>query len=186
MSPAPSVRRSFVVPTLLLLLAVPSAAQAATEIRVEHRAPVPCAVTCANWEPARSAGYDVCDRPFPPGSFDRSTFRITEGQRLVSVTSHFAADYDLFLCTDTEPSVLFPVGCLSGQKCMDWNCQPTVILYIGCRESLELSLESLHRVNGGANDRFRVVSMNWLDPGSAHVSVRGPVELVDDSFEVLS
>lgn len=169
--------------SLALTPALPARANqpAASTVRVEQYAPVPCVVACPYWEPTPELPPDICNTPTPPGSFDKTVFEVTDPTRVVVVEAWSSIDYDSFVCTDTEPSVLvkpFEIW---------WGCPspfiPVFDVYLGAGEGVEFMLERLHRANGGANDRFVVISYNWSDVESLPVVAKGPVALVDDSFD---
>lgn len=149
---------------------------------VEHFAPLPCSVACAYWDAPDAAGYNECGNPFPEGSYDESTFRLTRQTGVVHIEAHSVNDYDSFICTDTDPRVLVsPVGggccdpCdgIAGNNAIAWACV----------ERGDLTYSGLAASNGGANDRFVIISYNWSDTEPLPVKLWGPVEIIDDSFE---
>lgn len=151
-----------------------------TKTHVVQNAPLPCTVACASWVPDMLSPEAQCHTPGPQGSFDRTVFEITEPTRWITIETYPNIDYDSFLCTDTEPSRLIePLvpDCCGGLT--------RGIYHVGCYEEASIHLGDVHRVNGGENDRFVLVSYNWLDNSSLPVQLTGPVRIVDDSFEAL-
>lgn len=181
-------RAAFLLLCASASLTTPAGATAQTPITVTHTAPVPCVVACAYYDVPESAGFHACNDPFPPGSFDRSRFRFT-GNGIIVIETRPVIDYDTFVCTVTEPSYGigacgFPFKCTYGTDSCTQVAGRDEIL-IGCPEYIDLTLNLLHAVNGGANDEFFVVSYNWSDHAPLPVTVTGPAELLDDSYEAM-
>lgn len=168
------------------LAAHPATAHATKDpptVSVTHWAPVPCAVACPYWETPRSLGFDPCAAPFPLGSWDETTFVITEDPALIRLTSRPTWDYDTFVCTDTTPSrLVLNLANVLHEDCHMGTVSGRMIIPLQCEETGYLSLAYLRRVNDAANDRFIIRSFNWSDLGSTPVDVWGPVEIVDDSY----
>lgn len=175
------MRLRSLVPLTGMLVGLPVHADAAPLITVEHDAPLPCAVACPYWEPGSLAGFDECAEPFPEGSYDYTTFRLTSATEVVHIEARSVIDYDTFVCTDTEPSVLvdreldFATWCPIRVRGSN--------VHVGCIEDFDITLDTLHAKNNGVNDRFRVISYNWADIAPLLVRLRGPVEVVDDTYE---
>jgi hypothetical protein len=160
------------------------------EVTVEHFAPIPCSVACAHWEAPDAAGFDACADPFPAGSYDFSTFRLTATSGVVTIEARSVIDYDTFVCTTTEPSVhVGTVGsCGWRAKCTSIGDECTGIagrdaLAVGCIERKSVTWSALTAANGGANDEFRLISYNWSDTAPLPIGLWGPVALVDDSYD---
>lgn len=151
-------------------------------VSVTHSAPIPCAVACGYWDAPSAAGFDECSNPFPTGSYDETTFRLTSLTDVVHIQAWSRIDHDHFVCTDTEPRVLV-------QAIANLCCEPCDgiagegALAIGCTDSVDLTWSGLSAANDGANDRFIVMSYNWSDTGSSLIDLWGPVEIIDDSHE---
>lgn len=167
-----------------------SSAQANSRVWIEHEAPVPCSIACPYWDAPRAAGFDPCAAPFPQGSWDETTLTfVSDG--FASIETQPWLDYDTFVCTDTTPrrlvaSLARPLelpptarGASRTEACITGSCCPA---NMGCAEDGWISRTQLHRVNGGANDRFVVVSYNWFDYQSLPIRITGSVEIVDDTF----
>lgn len=151
-------------------------------ITVTHEAPLPCSVACAYWDAPDAAGYNECGNPFPQGSYDESTFRLTSRNGVVHIQTYPVYDYDSFVCTDTEPSVLVTTmapGCCYPCHGIGGN----TAIALACEEGTDLTYSGLVAANAGANDRFVIISYNWSDTEPLPVKLWGPVELIDDSFE---
>ena len=151
-------------------------------VSVTHSAPIPCTVACGYWEAPSAAGFNECENPFPEGSYDETTFRLTSTTDVVHIQAWSRIDHDHFICTDTEPRVLV-------QAIANLCCEPCDgiagegALAIGCTESGDLTWSGLSAANDGANDRFIVMSYNWSDTGPSLVDLWGPIEMLDDSYE---
>lgn len=169
--------------TMFTALLAPSTnvSHAASTLRIEQFAPLPCSVACPHWDAAMAAGYDVCADPFPQGSFDETVMRMTSQEGAVEIDAYSHIDYDTFLCTNTEPRVLMePLAHVYTEDCGShfgprWP--------VGCSEHLRLGWRALQDANGGTGDEFIIVSYNWSDTAPLMVVVSGPAEIVDDRYE---
>lgn len=158
------------------MLVPASSAAADTTVEFEHSAPVPCSVLCPYW--INFFGEDECSATLPPGSFDETVLAFTEQRGVVEVAAFPLVDYDIVVCTDTEPRrVVISLGNPIGEPC---NVAGTPS---GCAEHGGFRYANLMAANGGANDRFVVRSYNFSDVASVPVELHGPIEIVDDSFE---
>lgn len=151
-----------------------------TRVQVEQYAPLPCTIACPNMDTGATVFGDVCNASGPAGSVDKTVFEITDPTHPVVIETQPDVDYDSFVCTDTEPSVL--VTPLVVEWCCPMWLPGPVDVYLGCPEVADVSLEQVHRFNGGANDRFVLVSYNWSDPSPLPVRINGAVRVVDDSY----
>lgn len=143
-------------------------------ITVTHTAPLPCSYACGG---EREAGFDLCGNPFPEGSYDKSTFRLTSSSGVTTVEARYQIAWFSVICTDTEPSVLVTSACG-----LCYGCDG-IAAATDCSEWIDLTWSGLMAANGGANDRFIVMSYNWSDTEPSTVKLWGPVELVDDSYD---
>jgi hypothetical protein len=179
------VKRPYLRPWIAALLAAltsPSAltAHAASPLRIEQSAPLPCAAACPYWEVSSAAGYDVCANPFPRGSFDETVMRITSTEGVVEIGAYPFIDYDTFLCTNTQPRVLIHSLAHYREEC---GAHFGFYWPLGCSEHQALTWGGLQAANGRTGDQFVILSYNWSDTASLLVSVSGPAEIVDDSYE---
>lgn len=181
----------------LAAVTTPSSAVAnSSTLSIEHYAPIPCAVACGYWDVSGAAGFSACNS-FPAGSYDQTLLRFTETTGVVDVETRPAVDYDTFLCTVGDPPVLID-SCRSFTSCVrtrdahhgvaglggsPGGCTigPCLCL-VGCPEYLSLTWQALQNANGGTSDEFRVVSSNWSDHAPLPITIRGPAEIVDDTF----
>lgn len=148
-------------------------------------APVPCLAACANWDAPEALGYDVCAKPFPPGSFDETTLRITSNG-VVSVSTRSMDDYDSLVCSDTEPRMLITQLANQLAEVCTGGTLGIFMVGMGCPESGDVTLASIRATTGDPTaDRFVLVSYNWLDAAALPVTMWGPVEIIDDSYEAL-
>lgn len=172
---------------LVLLAISPAGAEAVPPgpptISLTHEAPVPCALVCAHML-GPDLLRDPCASPFPDGSFDRSTLRITQPGGSVYLHAWASIDWDVVICTATEPPKI--AGYLASNLCGGCNeCRGPggERTWLGCEEYAQLSWEHLESVAAGSDGRFLLTSFNWLDPEPLPIRAWGPVEVVDDSFE---
>lgn len=164
----------------------PATATTEPALQIEQYAPLPCTVACPYWDVAETAGFDACSAPFPQGSFDVTRFRIT-GPGLVRIAATSVVDYDTFLCT-TGPEQEHATTCRGSQVCtwVPQRCNGLAgvdAIAVGCTEQLFITLGELHVRNGGINDEFLLRSYNWSDYAPLPITLTGPVEVIDDSYE---
>lgn len=152
-------------------------ARPAPPVQVTHRAPLPCAEACSIEIRRTTLGRGPCADSAPAGSFDQTVLTLT-GDGTVDLETGGNIDYDTYVCTDTEPSVL--VEDLF-EEC--YGHAPWSDHGIGCSEAGSFTRSQLLEANGGANDRFRIRSFNYADIDAISIRVWGPVSMVDDSYE---
>lgn len=180
------MRRTLLIGLLGLATLIGPSSAAATDLSIEHFAPVPCSVACAYWDAPSAAGFNECANPFPPGSYDLTRLRFTD-EDLIRITATSAVDYDTFVCTtNLEPLTIMTCGRL--QKCSQvpepcTGSPAPNLLAIGCTERITLSLNWLHATNGGINDEFLLISYNWSDYAPLPITITGPAEILDDTYE---
>lgn len=150
-------------------------------VSVVHTAPLPCLVACAYDFPSE-AGFNECARPTPSGSFDISTFRMTDHAGTVYVNAVPVYGWDMFACTVMEPSSL--ITCMGCNSCC-WECNGPggTTTALGCVIDGDLTWEGIEAAAPGSDGRFRLISYNWLDTEPLPVNLWGPVEVIDDSYE---
>jgi len=173
--------RRLVIGIAAVAITCSTAISRADVIEITHHAPLPCAVLCANWEIPETVGFDVCNEPFPPGSYDQTSFSFTgeHRPRMADLVMH-SIDYDMFVCTDSKPSVRLEGACIClPEDCLQvWN----VWTALGCRESMTVAEAWVLHASGGKTSDFVVRTFNWSDPGRAQITVRGHVAVKDDTF----
>ena len=150
-------------------------------LSVVHEAVLPCTLACAYYLPSES-GFDECEPP-ASGSHDVSTFRMTSDRGLVTVHAWPELDWDMFLCTDTEPSTL--IQCLGCNSFDMYECRGPGgnTTHLGCEIYDYITWSGIEAASPGSNGRFRLVSYMWLDRAPLPINLWGSVELIDDSFE---
>lgn len=179
------LRRAALAVALGLAALISPGTASAMPLTLEHEAPVPCSVACAYWEGGDAAGFDVCTKRFPPGSYDYTTLRMTaDGIAHVQATS--VIDWDTFVCTTDGQRLMVACGrlekcTLPGDGCSGVAGQRAVA--VGCTEQKFITLNDIHAANGGANDEFILLSYNWSDYAPLSITVSGPAEIVDDSYD---
>ena len=176
------MRRTMILGAMASLMAIVSPAKAAT-VNLTHSAPIPCAVMCAYWDAPGAAGFNECSAPFPEGSYDKTTLKLTSTTGVVHIEAQSPIDYDSFICTDTNPPVLVQtLANTVGDPCEGLAGNNAVA--VGCLESGDLTYSGLVAANGGVNEfNFILISYNWSDNGVLPITLTGPVEVLNDNFE---
>jgi hypothetical protein len=180
------MRRASVIFALALAGIAPAAyggneGQGPPSVGVTHAAPVPCSAACAYWlEPP----FEACTSPFPPGSHDRTTFRLTVPDGSGRIHAWNQVDWDMFACTDTEPPrMIKPLGTLLCGNCYECRGPYGSVTGLGCEIWDDVFWREIEQAAPGSDGRFIIMSYNWIDPGVLPVNLWGPVEIVDDTFE---
>ena len=156
------------------LLLAPTGSSAAETMRIEHFAPVPCTVSCGYFLDAVGAG--PCATPFPKGSYDFTIMQMTAQTGIVHIEARPTIDYDTFVCSLHGEQLL--QGDHIGQDCT--HDEGPVAL--GCLEFYDISWNAL-TATGDDSGRFMIVSYNWLDIAALPITVTGPAEIVDDTYD---
>lgn len=157
-----------------------------TKIEVTHTAPLPCTIVCPYYDAPEALGYSPCAEPFPKGSWDETTFRFTRTtpDAAFYILAMPYMDYDTFVCSDTQPRV--EVASFNGLCCApcEGPVGPTPAFSLGCGEDGTITYMGLKYALGYAPEdpRFVLMSYNWSDVGSNHITLEGDVELVSDDF----
>lgn len=174
------MRRAIILGAVASLAAVTPQANAA--ITLTHSAPIPCAVMCAYWDAPGAAGFNECSAPFPEGSYDKTTLKLTSTTGVVHIEAQSPIDYDSFICTDTNPPVLVQtLANTVGDPCEGLAGNNAAA--VGCLESGDLTYNGLVAANGGVNEfNFILISYNWSDNGELPITITGPAVVLDDTF----
>lgn len=175
------MRRTIILGAIASLMAIMSPAKAAN-VELIHSAPVPCAVACAYWESASTAGFNECSAPFPEGSYDKTLLKLTSTTGVVHIEAQSAIDYDSFICTDTNPPVLVQTLANGlGDPCQGLAGNNAVA--VGCLETGDLTYSGLVSANGGVNEfNFILISYNWSDNSVLPITLSGPVAVLNDTY----
>lgn len=181
------MRRIILIGLATAALATAPSTNASEPIQLEHFAPLPCSVACAYWDAGGAAGFDECAKPFPAGSYDVTRLRITEDRQVVQIDATSVIDYDTFACT-TEGRRIDFLACGRMQKCSQTGGRCNGVagideIAVGCTETIWLTLNALHGANDGLNDEFLLISYNWSDYAPLPITITGPAEVIDDSFD---
>lgn len=167
-----------------VLVAMPGTAQPSADghyqpEQIIHDAPIPCSVLCPHWDLEDNGR--ICNGPNTPGTYDQTYFGWLADSELAfaGFIIEPTVDYDIFVCSATEPSVLVSGANLVG------TCSGLGVpgVPIGCRDQILLSRRAVLEATQGSTDAFFLRSFNWSDIGPAPIQVWGPIQITDDDFE---